>query len=390
MTAVEGSAKPRVSICIPTYNGAAFIAEAIRSVLSQSSPDFELLIVDDCSGDATVEIARSFADARIRVTVNSARLGIPGNWNRCLALARGKYVCLFHQDDIMLPDSLLRRVWVMDADPAVSFVHSAIEFLVEPDAPSPSANWLEGAVDDFVCDGTIYFRRLLFSNRICAPTVIMRRDRLMKIGEFDPQLGFACDYSMWLALCTEGRVGFISRPLLLYRWHQSNASHAYRFERGSEETFTARCHALRYYAMRTGRHKEAELLCAAVQALADAQRRSAELDRHNERQLTYIKELEQMRDKLCVDIQSMGKSWETQQAYIKELEQTRDKLWADVQTVGKSWEQQQAYIVELQQSIQRLEQQGGDLSPQQRETGAYLRVLAAWRSQVMHWVKSLR
>ena len=101
----------RVSVCIPSYNGEAFIAEAITSVLAQNLQDFECLVVDDCSDDATLEIVNSLSDPKIRVCRNSTRLGLPGNWNRCLALARGEYICLFHQDDVMLPGNLEKKIY---------------------------------------------------------------------------------------------------------------------------------------------------------------------------------------------------------------------------------------------------------------------------------------
>ena len=93
----------KVSVCIPTYNGAEFVAKAIESVLAQTFADFELLVVDDSSDDTTVDIVCSFTDPRMRICQNERRLGIPGNWNHCLSLARGEYICLFHQDDVMLP-----------------------------------------------------------------------------------------------------------------------------------------------------------------------------------------------------------------------------------------------------------------------------------------------
>ena len=71
---------------MPTYNGAAFIEETLRSIVNQSYQDFELLIVDDGSTDNTLEIVQSFSDPRIQLHRNPERLGIPGNWNRCLSL----------------------------------------------------------------------------------------------------------------------------------------------------------------------------------------------------------------------------------------------------------------------------------------------------------------
>ena len=108
---------PRVSVCIPAYNGADFIGEAIRSVLAQSFAGFELVVVDDGSGDATVDIALGFADPRIRVEVNPRNVGQRANWDRALDEARGELFKLLPQDDLLEPDCLRRQVEVFD-DPA--------------------------------------------------------------------------------------------------------------------------------------------------------------------------------------------------------------------------------------------------------------------------------
>ena len=349
-----GGEVPKVSVCLPTYNGAAFLAQAIKSVLAQSYPHFELLIVDDGSTDATVEIARSFADPRIGIVQNETRQGIPANWNRALSLARGEFLSLFHQDDVMLPENLARKIAILQANPAMSFAHSAIELLVEAEASPPPANWVEEASQDFIMEGNAYFRRLIAKNRICAPTVIMRRAYFDRVGEFDPTLGFTCDYAMWLKLCVEGQVAFLSDPLVLYRWHEKNATHAYRFEKGVEEMRTARQEAIRYYEERTGKREEAELLGDVNAVLTEKEWSVVGFDRESERRLVYIKELEALRDTLWADAQRVGKGWDEQQIYIKELEALRDTLWADVQRVGKGWEEQRATIEDLEQTRDQL------------------------------------
>jgi glycosyltransferase involved in cell wall biosynthesis len=358
----EKEAVAKVSVCIPTHNGAAFLEEAIRGVLSQSFQDFELLIVDDGSTDPTLDIARSFSDPRLRVFQNETRLGIPANWNRAVSLARGEFVCLFHQDDVMLPENLARKTAVLAADPGVSFVHSAVEFLVETAAPNLPLDWVDKSAEDYVVDGRAYFYKLLFSNRICAPAVVVRRSHLLRAGQFDERLGFACDYAMWMRLCAEGNVGFISRPLLLYRWHQQNASHAFRFEREVDETLLARQDALRYYADRTGERQDTQVFLHALDTLADWHRRVVALDAQSERQLAYIREVEQMREKLWAEVQRVGKAWEEQHRYIQGLEQMKNKIWEDAQRVGKSWEEQKAHIENQQRYITDLERERTRLS----------------------------
>ena len=354
---------PCVSVCIPTYNGAAFLAEAIRSVLAQSFADFELLIVDDQSTDATLEIARSFTDSRIHIHQNPQRLGIPGNWNRCLSLATGKYFCLFHQDDVMLPQNIEKKIRILESDSRIALVHSAVEFLIQDAVPQLSVNWMEDASEDFVVNGQSYFYQLLLGNRICAPTVITRRQLLIDLGMFDGTLGFTPDYAMWMKLSVEGQVAFVSQPLLLYRWHETNATHAFRFERGIEEVTLARERALLYYRERTKRHDDADFLRAAIEAQTAAEHWAAELDHVAENQRVYIKALEQERDRFWAELQRVGRGWEEQRAYIenlqtytKEVEQERTRFWEELQRVGKEWEAQNAQIQQLHVTIQDLRQ----------------------------------
>ena len=80
--------KPLVSVCIPAYNSAIYIKKTMESVLSQKYENIELVVVDDCSRDNTVEVVRSVDDPRVRLVQNTDNLGMTGNWNKCLARLR--------------------------------------------------------------------------------------------------------------------------------------------------------------------------------------------------------------------------------------------------------------------------------------------------------------
>ncbi len=368
-----------VSVCLPTYNGAAFIEEALRSILDQTCQDFELLIVDDGSTDATLDIVQSVSDPRLQLHRNPTRLGIPANWNRCLELAAGELVCLFHQDDVMLPENLERKVQLLSADETVGFVHSAVETLAEESAPTSFANWIEDATDDTLWDGPEYFRTLLLNgNRVCAPTVLARRRALLEQGGFDPDLGFACDYAMWLRLCLTYRVGFLARPLVRYRWHGGNASHAYQFERGVEEITTAARRGLRLYHER-GSHADGPLLDDALTALDALRHWAAELQR--------------------------GKAWlEGQQASWRSVAETQNDLirelkgWIAELETGKTWleeqrtnwqelaQERETWIGELEKGKAWLEEHRNNWENIARQRGEQAE---HWQTQAEHWRTSL-
>jgi glycosyltransferase involved in cell wall biosynthesis len=371
-------------VCIPTCDGELFLAEAIESVLAQTFEAFELLIVDDCSSDRTLEIVSRYADPRLRVYQNHERLGIAGNWNRCLELARGGYFSLFHQDDVMLPANLEQKVRLLEAEPSVGFVHSSVDFLVEPAAPHGSRQWMEDSTDDFVVDGRRYFRTMVISgNRVCAPTVVARREALADVGGFNEHLKFALDYELWLRVCVNWRVAFLSRPLVRYRWHQMNTSHGFRFERALDETFAAASSALTFYGACGGNEEERALL-VEVLATVDRQRRwAAELEKARIwlfEQHANWKDLAEQREIAILELGSQieelskTKHWLSEQnANWKTLAGQRESMvlelrgWIDELERARTWlaeqstnwkdvaDQREAKIVELQGWISELE-----------------------------------
>src|SRR6476660_973519 len=112
---------PHVSVLIPTYNGARFVAETIRSVLDQTYYDFELLVGDDGSSNATVEIVRdlTLGDPRVQVLVYDRNIGSFNSVNHLYALARGTYVKYLLQYDLLAPTAIETFVRALDANSQV-------------------------------------------------------------------------------------------------------------------------------------------------------------------------------------------------------------------------------------------------------------------------------
>ena len=116
---------PVLTVAIPTCNGAGHLAEAIREHSRAGGVEFELIVSDDRSDDDTLAVVRRAAGDRARVEVNSERLGLAGNWNRCAALARTPLVAIFHQDDVMLPGHLAAHAASFAADHSIGLTASA-------------------------------------------------------------------------------------------------------------------------------------------------------------------------------------------------------------------------------------------------------------------------
>lgn len=125
------AAAPLVSIGMPVYNGEAYLADAIESVLSQSMGDVELVISDNASTDGTQAIGQAFAsrDSRVRYCRNATNLGAAPNYNRAFALSRGRYFKWLAHDDRLLPDYLARTTAALDARPDAVLCNTAVDVI---------------------------------------------------------------------------------------------------------------------------------------------------------------------------------------------------------------------------------------------------------------------
>jgi glycosyltransferase involved in cell wall biosynthesis len=228
---------PIVSICIPTFNGALWICQAIESALAQDFSSFEVVVCDDASDDDTVVLARQFADERVRVVANRQRVGMARNWNRSVRASQGAYVKFLMQDDLLRPDCIARMLEVMNAEPHVGMVFSARELAFEDPADPASIDFRErfSAVHARLGPlARVNHGRTLFAimerdrfrdNLIGEPSAVMvTREALLKLGLFNVQLHQLTDLEMWLRIASSYRVGFIAEPLATFRVHARSAS----------------------------------------------------------------------------------------------------------------------------------------------------------------------
>lgn len=232
------SSTPLVSVCVPAYNGARWLRECIESAIAQTYRNLEILIVDDVSKDDTVEVARSFADERVRVVVNPFNRGLVGNWNECVRLARGEFVKFLFQDDVLYPTCVERMVEMFRQHPRLGLVFSPRDVIVESDVDAEFGRmWLEYS-------GTLHTRyrvapgvndgRELFAQHVrqkflhcCVgepTTVLIRKECFERVGLFNPLVRQTCDIEMWLRIMYFYDIGFIEEKLSAFRFHAGSAS----------------------------------------------------------------------------------------------------------------------------------------------------------------------
>jgi glycosyltransferase involved in cell wall biosynthesis len=225
---------PKVSICIPTYNGASFLSETLRSVAQQTFEDYELIIVDDGSEDETLVIAGEFAakDARVRIFRNDERAGSSArNANRCLNHARGEWIKFLFQDDLMAPTCLARMV---EAGRNRRFVICWHDYLFEPDVHDevrngylslPSlATTLPMAYADIgtFCDAVLDRWNVNFIGP--TSTSFIHRDCFTEYGPFSSEIVTFPDLEYWIRLgCREG-LAIVPERLVTFRVHGDSIS----------------------------------------------------------------------------------------------------------------------------------------------------------------------
>ena len=215
---------PRVSIGLAVYNGENFLRQALDSLLAQSFTDFELIICNNASTDATESICKEYAakDNRIRYYCNSHNIGAAGNYNRVFSLARGVYYKWAAHDDTCAPDFLERCVEVLDRDPSVVLCHSKVKLIDEQGQDFKSdALYVKDCNVEMSIDSAKPHERvrdLMLKRHSCYTSfALIRREVLAQTPLIGPYAHSDCVMLVWLAL--RGRFHIIPEPLFFYRDH---------------------------------------------------------------------------------------------------------------------------------------------------------------------------
>lgn len=211
---------PRVSVCIPTYNRAHFLPDAIAGVLAQSYSDFELVISDNASTDHTAELLGRYRDPRLRVHRNATNIGLLGNFRRCFELARGEYAVILGSDDYWDSALLARVVPLLEEDPRVLLAQTG-GTLVTAEKQRLRTHILPL---ERITPGLEYFRRIMLDELPDGflSSTLFRMSAVQKVGGFDARLPNTQDFALVARLALEGDFGFVAEPLVFARKHPDN------------------------------------------------------------------------------------------------------------------------------------------------------------------------
>lgn len=203
----------KVSVILPAYNSVAYLPQAVESILAQSYPNFELLVVNDGSSDQTAEYLRSVKDDRLMVVTNETNIGITASLNKAVDLACGEYIARMDADDIAMPYRLQRQVAFLEAngyDLVSATAHTMNKF------PRRTFGCALNDQEVALC--------LFFFNPIVHP-LVLGKTSVFKEHRYVKDFEWAEDYYLWTRLVLAGlRLGVDAEPLLLYRLHAGQVS----------------------------------------------------------------------------------------------------------------------------------------------------------------------
>lgn len=203
--------QPLVSVIIPSYNSARFIRTTVESVLRQSPPEFELLVVDDGSTDDSAAIVESYKEVRL---IRQPNKGVAAARNAGLALARGEYLVFLDADDVLLPGALEAGLNAFADHPDCAFVYGHCQFIDAEGRLQPTPFRPRLTHD--------HYHKLLHQCLIQTPGVVMFRRQV--VDGFEPTVNGVEDWEIYLRISRRHGIYDHGQEVLQYRRHDANMS----------------------------------------------------------------------------------------------------------------------------------------------------------------------
>lgn len=207
---------PAVSIIMPAYNASKFIGYSIESVLNQSFIDWELIVVDDCSSDNTVEIVKNFCikDSRITILHNEVNLGSAETRNRGITAAKAPWIAFIDSDDLWHSEKLRCQMSLIHKKPEIQICYTASSYMNED---GQLYSYILPAVEKF------NYKQLLGKNLMMTSSVLVKKELMLTHPMVEGP--FHEDYDAWLKILKDIPYAYgINRPLIIYRMAKGSKS----------------------------------------------------------------------------------------------------------------------------------------------------------------------
>lgn len=199
---------------MPVYNSEIYLREAMDSILNQTYPDFEFIIIDDGSTDCSPDIVRSYQDSRIRFYQNEQNMGVAATLNRGLELATGEYIARMDSDDISLQERFREQIEYLDAHPEIAVLATDVQTFGAKNFYSPTSKKNEQLRVD-----------MLFNCCLCHPAVMMRGSIIREEHLlYDTAYNKMEDYELWFRISERHNLGCLDKILFKYRIHSQQVT----------------------------------------------------------------------------------------------------------------------------------------------------------------------
>ncbi len=216
---------PTVSVCIPTYNGEQYVERTIRSVLAQTYKDFELVVRDDGSTDATLDVVQRIDDSRVRIVAGRENVGAGANFDLAVSEATGTYVKLLCQDDVIYPECLERQVALLEAEPEVVMVSGHRDIVDDHDRVVYRNRGWRRASGVYTGAEVVRATVRAGTNLVGEPSAVLcRRDEFEAAGGFDRTYAYMIDLEAWMRLLERGSLHYLPDSLCTFRVSQTSWS----------------------------------------------------------------------------------------------------------------------------------------------------------------------
>lgn len=213
---LQSAMKPEITVLMPVYNGAAYIREAVDSILNQTLRGFEFLIINDGSTDATEEIIRSYTDPRIRV-VNQPNGGVSRALNNGLALASGSLIARFDADDICYATRLEKQYEFMQSHPDYVIVGSNADY-INKEGDYIFTFEMAGHSDEEIRAQAPQACPFIHS------TVMYRKQAVLQVGGYEVKAHGFEDYFLWMKLINTGKGFNFNTPMIRVRFNPESVT----------------------------------------------------------------------------------------------------------------------------------------------------------------------
>lgn len=227
---------PRLSVTVLNYNYGHFLEQCLESILCQSFTDFEVIVIDDCSTDDSLEVIKPYRkDPRVRLLSHTENAGFVRSLIEGVEASSSEYMTVVSADDFVLDSSAFeQQMSLLEKHPATSFCYASWIYMSMETRPLGDVVPFS---EDHVWNGEREFREFCTRFYVLHTGTIIRRSAYQAVGGYDTSIRYTLDNTMWAQLCGAGEVAYVAQPLYGYRTHGANMSHNPRALRATVDEF---------------------------------------------------------------------------------------------------------------------------------------------------------